>query len=324
MSMRNRGSVLLSGPNGGHNDYSGNEVDALALGVDTPRWVNLRPSSAPSAVISGTDVGRFGLAVYADGRPSSAHTYWAHGYLQRQDRMILTPTTGYTQSSNPTPSTPAGFDYLGTNYMHSFRYQDREWDLYSSYGARYPGPLGSEIASLVAQHPLTEDLYYSRGYYADFWRWDSTANSWAASSNGGGPRYAWYAAAAIDPLRSRLLWVGGEFNPGGLDLLTGTQQTLSFGGLGLSALTAVTNYPGMVYVPDIDAYLVLYNSSAPATTLLRIDASTLNVSAAVTTGVPPAPRPNGTNGSLKYAPELRAVAIANSYTGNVQFMRVAP
>ena len=39
-TLKRQGSVYLLGACGGHGDYAGNEVDALALNTDTPQWGN--------------------------------------------------------------------------------------------------------------------------------------------------------------------------------------------------------------------------------------------------------------------------------------------
>ena len=64
-----RDSSLYSVANGGHHDYAGNEGNRIGLFDGAPRWTERR-ASTPMAQI-GEDV-----SYYADGRPTSRHTYY--------------------------------------------------------------------------------------------------------------------------------------------------------------------------------------------------------------------------------------------------------
>jgi hypothetical protein len=65
---QDRGEYILPA-NGGHTDYAGNEVYAVALRKDSPTWVRLTdPSSASGGTLGGNTKGDFG-----DGKMRSVH-----------------------------------------------------------------------------------------------------------------------------------------------------------------------------------------------------------------------------------------------------------
>jgi hypothetical protein len=65
---QSRGEFILAA-NGGHGDYSGNEVYACALRAASPAWVRLTNPS----VASGGDSSHNGAASYGDGKPRTVH-----------------------------------------------------------------------------------------------------------------------------------------------------------------------------------------------------------------------------------------------------------
>ena len=133
-----------------------------------------------------------------------------------------------------------------------------------------------------------------------------------------------YAGSAIDHERGRLLYVGnsnGTRAPGLRSISNAAAISASFGGLGADALK-LDGYPGVIFDEVNDFFLIAKNGSTNVE-LLRVDAETLNVDIPTTTGTPPTKRPSAICNSFQYVPELRGVVIANSYAGNVQFMRTA-
>jgi len=69
-----------------------------------------------------------------------------------------------------------------------------------------------------------------------------------------------------------------------------------------------------------DRYLVFRNTN-PISAIV-VNGATWHVSQLSTVGNPAA-RVNGIHNSVQYVPELKGVVIANSYSGNLYFMRVA-
>jgi hypothetical protein len=301
----------MLGAAGGHADYAGNEVDALALNVDAPQWVQLRAPSANANIINASQF-------YLDKRPSATHTYYATQFINSLNRLVVMPSPGMGNPGLPAP--PASWPYANgtSNDFFSFSVDIGDWDAPEHFAA-FPAD-GDFTAALVAKHPVTEDIYYSRNYSDGWYRWSSTSNTWTKLSNVS--RGPWYAGSAIDPKRDRLLVVGG-YNPEPPEVhaLDGSSIAISFGGLGASALSQ-TGYPGVVYDEANDNYLALYNDNG-SIRVLRVDAATFDVDAPSIQGTAPTERPNGIQSSVQYVPELKGIVIANSYSGNVFFLRTS-
>lgn len=307
-SLKRSGSVYILGAAGGHADYAGNEVNALALNVETPEWTQLRASTANADILNRSQF-------YRDGRPAATHTYYATQFIDQLNRMVVFPSEGLL---GPFPEPPADYPYLGGTRAFSFDVSRGDWDS-PEYITPYPGT-GDWVACLCAKHPGSGNVYYSRNYGDGFYRWNAATNTWTRMSRNA--RNPWYAGAAIDPRRSRMLVVGG-FSPiapqvWGLD---GAHQTVAFGGLGAGPLT-LTGYPGIVYEETLDQFLVFANVDG-LVQVLSVNSATLEVGRPSITGTPPEARANGVLNAVQYVPELRGVILANRHNGNVYFMRTA-
>jgi hypothetical protein len=296
----------MLGAAGGHGDYAGNEVDALALNAATPAWTQLRGPTPNDQIINGTQF-------YLDDRPSATHTYYATQFIDALNRMVVFASPGV---NGPFPAAPADFPYTGATRSFSFDVTSGDWDS-PNYMAQFPGH-GDFTACLCVKHPWTGDVYYSRNYGDGWYRWTRVSNTWTRLS--AATRGPWYAGTAIDPRRNRLLVVGG-YSAAAPEVrnLDGSSVTATFTGLGSSALT-LSGYPGVIYDESIDRYLVLVNASG-SIRALRIDPETWLVDEPTMSGMAPVPRMNGIQNSIQYVPELRGFAISNSYHGNVYFVR---
>ncbi|MBI3899444.1 MAG: hypothetical protein HY308_14295 [Gammaproteobacteria bacterium] len=305
-ALKRKGSVYLVGPSGGHGDYAGNEVDALRLNDENPRWVELHAPTPHDHIISDTPY-------YLDKRPASIHTYWQSQFIEQRNRLFILPTGGISWSAFSQP--PAGWPYTyEAGYSCSFNLTSNEWDP-PEYVARYTGG-GKPFGCLVAKHPLTGDVYYFR-YNAGWWRWTQATNEWVnLHATGYNPDN--YAGAAIDPLRKRMLIVGST-SPMVRDL-NGKLLDVTFTGLGAAALKAT--YPGVMYDEANDVFLVMFNSGTTIR-VLRVHAESWWVDEPAITGGSLSKRINGIFNSAQYVPELKGVVIAHEYRGNVKFMRTA-
>jgi len=307
-ALKRQGSVYMLGAAGGHGDYAGNEVNALALNVATPGWQELRGPTPNADIINLTQY-------YLDNRPAATHTYYATQYINALDRMLVFASAGL---NGPFPTAPADFPYTGGARSFSFNLSALDWDR-PDYVAQFPSG-GDYIACLCVKHPWTEDVYYSRNYSDGWYRWTRASNSWSKLSNV--TRRPWYAGSAIDPVRNRMLIVGGYITtPPEVRQLDGTSIPVTFTGLGASALT-VLGYPGVIYDEALDRFVVMFNSNN-VLNVLTVHPETWEVSAPAIGGSTPAARTNGIQNSVQYVPELRGFVIANAYRSNVLFVRTA-
>lgn len=310
-ALKRQGSVYLIGDAGGHADYCGNEVNALQLNTETPQWVQLIAPSPDSQVIDQAQY-------YLDLRPAATHTYYATQFINARNKLLIMPSRGLGMAGLPTP--PPGWQFpVDAGYTFSFDLTTNTWDAPGTIARNTTVTSGDFTSALVAKHPVTEDVYYNR-YASGWWRWTQATNTWTQLSNNNNGNYA---GAAIDPVRNRMLIVGsygGDTAPRVRDL-NGNLLSVNFTGLGAGALT-VGGYVGVVYDELNDKFLVVYNSGS-GIRIYRVDPETWFVDQPAVSGTVPADRGNGIHNSAQYVPELGGIVIANSYTGNVQFMRTS-
>lgn len=311
-TLKRRGSVYLVAMAGGHGDYAGNEVNALSLDADAPRWVQLRAPTPAEHVVTGAQF-------YLDRRPSASHTYYAQQFIEARNRLVNFGTQGMHTLS--LPPTPADWPYKDTShFVASFDMATSDWDA-PEHIAPYPGT-GDWTAALVAKNPATEDVYLDR-LGGGLWRWSQAANTWTRVSSANVASN--YAGAAIDPRRERMLVVGdysGKVPPRLVNILDGKPLAVDWGGLGAQALT-VGGYPGVVYDEANDCFLVLYNGADALIHILRVDAGSLHVDAPPIGSTAPRRRLNGVLNAVQYVAELGGIVIANEYRGNVKFLRTS-
>jgi hypothetical protein len=306
--LKRSGSHYMLGAAGGHGDYAGNEVNSLALNVATPQWSQLRAPTPNSDIINSTQF-------YLDNRPSATHTYYASQFIESLNRLMVFSSPGVF---GPFPSAPSDFPYLGDKRSFSFNLTTGDWDG-PDYVAQFPGT-GDFTAALCVKHPWTDDVYYSKSYGSGWYRWTSATNTWSKLSNV--TRAPWYAGAAIDPLRNRVLLVGG-FSAATPEVrsLDGSLIPATFVGLGAAAL-ALSGYPGVQYDEATDRYVVAFNSGTTIK-ILRVHPDTWFVDEPALTGNAPAARANGVQNAMQYVPELKGFVLANRHNGNVYFFRTS-
>lgn len=314
-ALKREGSVYLIGAAGGHADYVGNEVNALALNTEQPAWTELRGPSAAADVINEA-------AYYLDHRAAATHTYYTTQFIESLGRLVIFGRQGI--SGNNFKPAPSEWPYLGGTWIKSFDVARNDWDAPELLG-QIPGDEsggGSTVANLVVKHPTTQDVYYSRNGTPGWYRWSAARQTWTQLSNA--TRSPWYCGAAIDPKRERMLIVGGwgQAAPEVRDL-RGSVLRVDFGELGAAAITDQSNtYPGAVYDDALDQFIVVRNVG-DRIAVHRVDAETFAVTDPGMWGTAPAKRLNGIQNAVQYVPELRGVVVATQHTGNVYFVRTA-
>lgn len=306
-TLKRTGSVYMLGAAGGHADYAGNEVDALVLSDAVPQWSQLRAATPSNQIVNDSQY-------YLDGRPSSAHTYCATQFIDSLNRMVVFGSRGVFAAPGLFPAAPANYPFVGNQRSSSFNMAIGDWDS-PDYIALFPEP-SEELGALCVKHPGTDDVYYSRG--SGWYRWTRLTNTWSRLSDE--TKSEWYVGAAIDPLRSRMLIVGGGLVPE-VRKLDGSPISVVFGGLGAGVLRLVDS-PGVSYDAALDRFIVVFNSG-PFIKILLVNPVTWEVVDPVMTGVAPAARLNGIHNSAQYVPELKGMVVANRHGGNVLFFRTS-
>jgi hypothetical protein len=316
-ALKREGSVYIVGGGGGHSDYAGNEVNALALNTETPRWVELRPSTAADQVYDGTPF-------YADLRPAPAHTYLNAHFIDATNQYVIFCRGGISfGGAGGVPLPPADWAYPASDaYSKVFDFARNDWELAPSPSVAPHPRIGSTDVPLSFLHPVTGDFYMSPSHSGGWWRWVRESNEW--TETGGGNRSPWYCGIDVDPTRDRVLVFGG-YSPTDPVVLNvdGTREIdATFGGLGRDALRIAGGYAGVAYDEHEDRFFCIHNE-ADGIHVLTVHAETFEVAAPPITGAIPAARAQGLHNSCRFVPELKGLVVANRYDGNVMFLRTS-
>jgi len=294
-ALDTRDSSIYSAANGGHDDYAGNEVNRIRLSENAPAWTEPLASTSPAQIVSGA-------THYADGRPSSRHSCYGEVVNEQRDRVMILGGSRYsTNGSNL--STVDGFN-LGS----------ASWDAAATY------PDGLDLSSVycpgIVEQKSTGDIFVFATW--NVIRWKNASNTWTRELVGT-TAYGQYAATAHDSRRDRILIVGGTANDHAIYTpATKSLQSVTFTGLGAGVLAGDGN--GMVYDPQLDAYLL--RKPAAGSTVYRIDAQTFDVSVLTSSGgtnVPSAQ--NGVWKRFLYVPALKGTVYVPSYGDSIWFLR---
>ena len=298
-------SVVYSAANGGHSDYSGNEVVALDMSADSPSWSIIRQPTPAASVLSDT-------TSYADGRPPSAHGYWSVHFVPSRGRIFRFGNLG----SWPTGNSPAG--------THAFDIAANDWDGAGSYPNTAWTHVTPYVYSGQAQDASTENVYWINSGVPSLRRFNASVGTFStlATIPNVNDDVGYYRPMAYDHTRGLLLLIGDHYSPssGGKvwtnDGGSGVWANFTFTGTDVSTL-AGQNRAGAHYNETLDRIVV--KASAGATVYLVHPATKSIVAQATTGGTPPDPA-QGVFGRFNYLPNLGGYAYYPTYTGNVWFL----
>jgi hypothetical protein len=293
-----RDSSVYSVANGGHWAYAGNEVNRIKLSDNVPVWTESRAATPPSQVIAS-------VSHYADGRPTSRHTYYGTMIDEARDRAFLL----------------AG-SYYGNGWalvtMDGFNLTTKDWDAARTY-PNIPTDLGMVFGSAMVQHKISGDIYAFP--YWSVYRWNAATNTWSKPLSNT-PFDGQYAASALDTKRNRILLLGGNSESKAVyDINANTIQAVALSGPDAGLVGGSEN--GMVYDPLLDAFLL--RKGGAGGTIYRINAQTFNVDTlpAIAGAAIPAAI-NGVWRRFLYVPALKGIVYFPTYSGNLWFLRTAP
>ena len=293
-----RTSKVYSVANGGHQDYSGNEVDVLNLELDQPAWTELL---APSPNSQLTDCQMY----YADGRPASRHTYYGVTLDETNDRIMLFGGANWCTSG--------GFFTAISSYNIGA-------NAYSPSTTH--GTLTSPFANVPAysRDPSTGDVYAFQG--GNYGHWTRSANAFGAINPSGTGPDGLEAMSAMDTTRGRILVAGG-LHGGDRHLFMPSSNSftsITFTGASAGVVPGAAQ-GGMVYIAAIDRFL--FRLKAAGGTVYQINPATFEVTPFATTGGASIPATlNGPYNKFLYIPRLGGCIYVPSYTGDAWFLRV--
>ena len=305
MGLRN--SEIILAANGGHEDYSGNEVTSLDLAQDAPAWV-LRSAASPSSAIS------MDVPYYSDGKPSPRHTYWSTIWSAQHNRLML-HYTRFVWGKGVSFGDSNGFN-LDTN----------TWDAQGTWGtSNYTGGCADAQGNVYA---------IGMGYFS-LNKWTSSTGVWSTVATY--DEAINFNPVVFDPTRGHLFalaWGDGQGDGTGLNAIRiagNTKTNITFNAS--AALTQFKSdqpiYSAMEYDPVNDQYL-FYEGGAGRTGRVYVvkpnssavwDLSILSLGAGSV--LPDAAVGAGVFNRFKYVPALRGFVLMSSGTSNVYFMRTA-
>jgi hypothetical protein len=295
-----RTSKVYSVANGGHAGYGGNEVDALELERDDPRWIEVLPPTPNASVTSCSEY-------YADGRPTSRHTYYGILLNEFDDRIMLAGGSWYCGNGIPFLQTIDSYNIGANSYSPAGTHPrfSRPFDIF---------------AVAYTLDPFTGDIYAVQSGTTG--RWNRSSNTFTAdigatgSVNSGG-----YASSAFDTTRRRIYVHGGDNNSHHLYTLSTNAWTAATLSGPEAATIAGAQQAALVYVPALDAYLLRRGGAGG--TVYRINASTFEVTTLPTSGGSSIPSTqNGPFNKFLYLPNLRGAVYVPTYPGNAWFLRL--
>jgi hypothetical protein len=289
-----RTSKVYSVANGGHQDYAGNEVDVLELERDQPFWSQIL-APTPNSQLTNCQ------SYYADGRPTSRHTYYGVTLDEFNDRIMLFGGAHWC--------TNGGFHAAISSYNISAN---------SYNGAGTHPNLSSQfvVLSAYALNPATGDVYVTNG--RQMGRWNRGTNTFANMNAGGTGAWGTEAMSAFDSTRGRVLVLGGLNNDRQVYTLSNNAwTTVTLSGTNAGSVSGRAQ-GAMFYVPTIDRYLVLGSGG----TVYQINAGTFEVTTFPTMSASIPSTQNGPYNKFLYVPRLGGAVYVPTYSGNAWFLRI--
>jgi hypothetical protein len=303
-----RTNRLYSAANGGHSDYSGNEVVELDLSGDAVAWRMLRaPTPTASIVASDYTKGVYN-DYYLDGRPASTHTYYALQFIASRNAIFKFGAGSMWGTGNESNWKTDAFS-LASNDWHSAG----TWPDASERGGTIGAP--------VCKNPYTEEVYVATP--AGLKRFDPASGTYASLANWPDNSTAVYArACAVDPVRNRVVFFGDAYRmpTGGLmyDAASNSISRITFTGAA-SDITA-QSYHYAWYEAKIGRFLLKTTASDK---VYQIDPQTLAVALVGTSGGAGMPDAvNGVQSRWQRLPNLGGYAYYPRNGSGVWFLAV--
>lgn len=303
-----RNRLLIWG--GGHRGYFGNEVYALDLGD-----VSMRRLNDPSS-LAGVDVNDCkSPESYADGRPSSRHTYDGLAVSPDADRMFSLGGAGI----------PCGYAVTGTWTLSLGNIDTAPGGSATPWKEMKPDPYPSKASyGVVSDYdPTTKAVIVNDTF--NLWSYDLAADRYTLlnDSNATSAHIDYHMTGRVDPKRNLFVIVGGDAtNGGGMQVfdLAGSshaQQDWTKQVTGCDALLSA-NSPGLAYDAGRDRFV----GWAGGNVVYLFDPAAKKCEAVTYPGGPKA-QENGTFGRFRYFPSLGVFAVVNDPDQNAYTLRIA-
>lgn len=217
---------LYSAANGGHADYSGNEVCEIDLSRDEPRWRILRQPTAAEYIVKSVsgDVHDY----YRDGRPASTHTYYALQFLASRNAVFKFSAGSLWGSGGQ------------ANWKtDAFSLKNDDWHPAGTWPDVVPGSRKSVTARAICLDPSTDQVYVAAPQ--ELRRFDPRSGRYESLAKWPNSSYSVYArSCAVDTDRKTVVFFGDGFRKpdGGLlyDVGSDELREIRFSGQGASEI----------------------------------------------------------------------------------------
>ena len=295
---------------GGHADYGGNEIGALGLAADEPAW-DLLVERTPVADLLG------GSNYYADGMPTSRHTYYAMAVLTVGGVRKLVRFNGWMGFAyNGTPV--GGSADVRTTDIDAFRLDTNVWEP-QEYG---PVSIITGSETSFAADPVTGDCYAWDGSTNKVQKWTLATDTCAEvadlpGSEGGG------GACVFDAENQRLVRFAGRASAKCVYWAVGSGNTKTAPTLigpdagDISGLTGTNVGWGAAHDTRRNVAWLMANDGR----LWRVRLGDFHVERMPASGATPAEATNGMWGKLRYSEPLDAIVYLANWTSPVLVMR---
>jgi hypothetical protein len=295
-------SWLLSVAAGGHGDGSGNAIYALKLFQTTPAWETLLPDTASTTA---------NVTHYGDGRPVSRHTYYGIQFDEWNDRVMIFGGSRYQDGG-----------LLSTT--DSYNIGANSYNPVSTHANMPSGTVTYGFASTY--DPRTGNIYALHNQVLSLWT--RSSNTWSTPSYTGGTVWGRNAMSAVDISRDRVYFQGGDDTDNHYCNVAGTAfTTVTLTGARAAELAGM-GQAGMVYVPELDVFLVRNQPSGGD--IIQINASTYDATTFSTTGGAGIQNTDpftesgdgqGVYNKFIYVPELGGCVYLNGFATSTYFLR---
>jgi hypothetical protein len=315
-SLDTRDSTVWGPGNGGHDDSHYNGVPKLVLSTDAPVWIEVLPSNSASefTLVDPVDGLSWNQPRYSNGAPVSVHSYYCQQFIEARNKAVRFGTPAAAQRGNSFKN------------CDSFNVSTGVWDAESTIADL---PVNNGPARAVCKNPITEDVFFF-DENTSVLKWTQSTNTWSQINVGYPPIDPGESASRYDTVRNRIFLLRGTGSGSSIshtfDPATGTFTAQTLSGAAASTVMAATKGYGMVYVPELDAYLVRLRAAGSA--VYKIDASTFTTTTLSTTGGDSIPTtfnvsgtPENVYGKFLYVPQYSGVLYIPSYSANAWFLR---
>ncbi len=300
---------VYSATNGGHADYSGNEVYEIDLATESPRWRLLREPTPSIDIVAGNVTLGIFPDYYKDGRPSSTHTYYALHFISSKQSIFRFGSGSMWGTGNE-----------GSSKTDSFSIPFNDWMPAGTWPDITPNRSGVIDVSICKNH-VTEEVYINGDRIRKFNPATGTYTVLSPPTPGHGSDEDSRGGCAVDTKRNKILYFKDNYRieSGGLiyDIATDVLSRMDFSGPGLRGVRDATQGYGY-YDPQIDVYIFKNQIGGQ---VFRIHPETFEANLMTTTGGEGIPNSiNGVYTRFMYLPNLKGYAFYPAHGGGIWFL----